>query len=593
DTVRVELQGIGIALLTLELAITTPQDGEVVCADSVLVEGRVSVSGGLPPLAMACEVNGISANVSDSSFSATVPVGFGETLLVASCTVIDSLGTKVSSRDSMRISRTLPPSCLVEIVSPRDSATVNSDSVQVTAVTTVVDGTPPFIMHCTINGATAAVADTSFSATIPLVIGENEIVATCTVVDSCGNQTVCSDTITVFRPQVEISCQVEIVSPLDNSLVCADSITVAGKLEIANAASPLKIACEVNGRPAVVTDTSFVAVVPVSSGDNLLVATCTIVDSLGRKATCSDSVSVFRDDIAPTCTFSDEGSFVTGTFFDLESGIFEIKAVKLKNATLSVEPFAVGADSVNFRVDAIDPNQPKGFSIDVVDVCGNEFNCDPILFTLTTDRSSRQFEFSFYSTERYFRLTNHGLTEIRVDLNGNKFTLLTTPNLAEQKLNAFVMPTEGTITIDMQPYLQEAENSLWVAFHGAAGTSADLMLVDDVQEVDYVLDLDEVPADFQLLPNYPNPFNPSTTIDYQLPQASRVSLKIYNLRGQQIRTLFDGRQQAGVHSLVWDGKNDHGETVASGIYVVRLVASDATAGKRPDFVQSRKMALVK
>ncbi len=79
-----------------------------------------------------------------------------------------------------------------------------------------------------------------------------------------------------------------------------------------------------------------------------------------------------------------------------------------------------------------------------------------------------------------------------------------------------------------------------------------------------------VPAAFTLYPNFPNPFNPQTTIRYRLEKEAQVSLKIYDITGKQVRQLFSGRQLAGEHSAMWDGADDSGEIVASGIYFVRL-----------------------
>ena len=70
--------------------------------------------------------------------------------------------------------------------------------------------------------------------------------------------------------------------------------------------------------------------------------------------------------------------------------------------------------------------------------------------------------------------------------------------------------------------------------------------------------------------NVPNPFNLHTTIRYALPQAGTVRLCVYNLLGQRIRTLTDGYRSTGTYSVVWDGKNDSGRDVASGVYVYRL-----------------------
>jgi hypothetical protein len=77
---------------------------------------------------------------------------------------------------------------------------------------------------------------------------------------------------------------------------------------------------------------------------------------------------------------------------------------------------------------------------------------------------------------------------------------------------------------------------------------------------------------FKLYPNYPNPFNPSTTIRYQLPEFSRVSIQIYNMLGQSVRTLISGEQIAGTHELQWDGRNNSGIESPSGVYLLKIQA---------------------
>ena len=94
-----------------------------------------------------------------------------------------------------------------------------------------------------------------------------------------------------------------------------------------------------------------------------------------------------------------------------------------------------------------------------------------------------------------------------------------------------------------------------------------------------------LPAAYALSRNYPNPFNPTTTIDYQLPEAAEVRLAIYNLLGQQVRTLVAARRPAGRYKAQWDGRNTTGEAVGSGVYLYRFSAGG--------FVQVRKMLLVK
>ncbi|MGC9361426.1 MAG: FlgD immunoglobulin-like domain containing protein [Candidatus Syntrophosphaera sp.] len=88
------------------------------------------------------------------------------------------------------------------------------------------------------------------------------------------------------------------------------------------------------------------------------------------------------------------------------------------------------------------------------------------------------------------------------------------------------------------------------------------------------VDIDDpmIPAQGQvcLLQNHPNPFNPSTTISYQLPASGPVRLDIYNVRGQLVKTLVEGLKSSGAHQIVWDGKDRHGNSVSSGVYLIRL-----------------------
>ncbi|MDZ7344017.1 MAG: Ig-like domain-containing protein, partial [candidate division KSB1 bacterium] len=93
------------------------------------------------------------------------------------------------------------------------------------------------------------------------------------------------------------------------------------------------------------------------------------------------------------------------------------------------------------------------------------------------------------------------------------------------------------------------------------------------------------PAQFALSDNYPNPFNPLTTIRYELPSAERVALIIYNSLGQEVRRLVDEQRPVGYHVVTWDGRNNDGRLVGSGIYFYRLVA-----GK---FIETRKMTLLR
>jgi subtilisin family serine protease len=98
------------------------------------------------------------------------------------------------------------------------------------------------------------------------------------------------------------------------------------------------------------------------------------------------------------------------------------------------------------------------------------------------------------------------------------------------------------------------------------------------------------PTDFKLEQNYPNPFNPTTYINYSLPEDAFVSVKVFDELGREVKTLISSHQTAPGHRVVWDGRDASGSPVASGLYVYRLSATNAS-GKV--FTDSKKMMLLK
>ncbi|NUQ42566.1 MAG: T9SS type A sorting domain-containing protein, partial [Calditrichaceae bacterium] len=90
----------------------------------------------------------------------------------------------------------------------------------------------------------------------------------------------------------------------------------------------------------------------------------------------------------------------------------------------------------------------------------------------------------------------------------------------------------------------------------------------------------EMPREFALQQNYPNPFNPETRIKFQLPSAQAVTLTVYNVLGQKVRTLINERLEAGYYEAVWDGLNEQGQTLASGVYLYRMEAGDYRTVRR-------------
>lgn len=111
----------------------------------------------------------------------------------------------------------------------------------------------------------------------------------------------------------------------------------------------------------------------------------------------------------------------------------------------------------------------------------------------------------------------------------------------------------------------------------------------DYDGSEYSFDLEsiayEAPKDFELGYNYPNPFNPTTTIPLDVPREQKVTIIVYNVMGQEVKTLVNDVLKPGFHDIRWDGKNGSGVQVASGQYFVRVITDG--------FVKVRKMMMLK
>lgn len=101
-----------------------------------------------------------------------------------------------------------------------------------------------------------------------------------------------------------------------------------------------------------------------------------------------------------------------------------------------------------------------------------------------------------------------------------------------------------------------------------------------------------LPREFALRQNYPNPFNPSTEIKYDLQEKGEVVLSISNIVGQKVRTLVEEEKEAGYYSVLWDGKDGLGNSVASGIYLYRIIVTSHDAGSK-SFSAVKKLTLLR
>ncbi len=100
------------------------------------------------------------------------------------------------------------------------------------------------------------------------------------------------------------------------------------------------------------------------------------------------------------------------------------------------------------------------------------------------------------------------------------------------------------------------------------------------EEIQVIIDEDEIAGNRSNLSNYPNPFNPETTISFDLAEAGEAEIAIYNIKGQKIRSLIRDNLQAGKQTMIWDGCDDSGKTVSSGVYYYRLQTGVKTSAVR-------------
>jgi hypothetical protein len=149
------------------------------------------------------------------------------------------------------------------------------------------------------------------------------------------------------------------------------------------------------------------------------------------------------------------------------------------------------------------------------------------------------------------------------------------------KLGMFNMTGSGQIPVGTTTIL-EIDGAVEIISVLGADDNAEGLSFEIVNNADKA---ENLPVQFALMQNRPNPFNPITEISFSLPQACDATLEVYNIAGQKVAILVDGALEAGEHTVQWDSRDKTGQTVASGIYLYRLTAGE--------FTDTKKMALLK
>jgi hypothetical protein len=159
----------------------------------------------------------------------------------------------------------------------------------------------------------------------------------------------------------------------------------------------------------------------------------------------------------------------------------------------------------------------------------------------------------------------------------------------EFSCNLLSNPSNGTVTVSVEGSFVYSPTTDYSGSDSFTFTVCDNSLCDTATVLITIhpLSIDEtiLPKRFTLHQNFPNPFNPVTTLRYDLPENGHVNITIYDMLGRQVKTLINQTQDAGYRSVIWNATNDYGKPVSAGIYLYQIHAGDN--------MQTKKMVLLK
>jgi hypothetical protein len=297
---------------------------------------------------------------------------------------------------------------------------------------------------------------------------------------------------------------------------------------------------------------------------------------------------------------ADETGAIVEITFDVDagaSGDYDLTFVNAKVANPSAQSLPLSAENGVFSVCGA---VGETAILAIEDACGDpgatgvEVNITLDNSALTVDLAGFQFDLNFDKT--VLTVTDVVATERTEDLaifqfseTGDGFRLVATG------IGQIISGTTGAIaiaTFDVAAGAADGEYDLTFVNAKVADPSATAQPLDVVDGTFFVpcdavefTRRDILPTDFNLTQNYPNPFNPTTSIDLSVPVSGTVDAVIYNVIGQKVRTLVSEELPAGYYELTWDGLNEQGNPVTSGVYFCRVKAGT--------FTSSIKMLLLK
>jgi len=306
--------------------------------------------------------------------------------------------------------------------------------------------------------------------------------------------------------------------------------------------------------------------------------------------------------IANVFVYEDSLTTILLSATDIEGDAFTFSAFSDTSAvetevigdTLRLTPLENWNGSATITVFASDDESQdsKSFSLTV-----NPVNDPPGVFNLVSPVDKAVVEINDQTINDTLTIS----WESSVDVDGDTLTYLWVSMGDLDSLN-FPEITENELKIvysDIYAIMDQSYLSHWTDPSNISGTwivqASDGKITIEAENGPFNLTVNEnvlsieddnlIPEAYTLHQNFPNPFNPVTTIQYDLPERSDVLLTIYDILGRQVRTLVRGVEEPGYRSIVWDGSDDFGGPVSTGVYLYQIKAGD--------FTQTRKMLLLR
>ncbi|HPM04365.1 MAG TPA: T9SS type A sorting domain-containing protein, partial [Candidatus Cloacimonas sp.] len=216
-------------------------------------------------------------------------------------------------------------------------------------------------------------------------------------------------------------------------------------------------------------------------------------------------------------------------------------------------------------------NDLPGFPVQI----GVNFTCPPLIANLDSDPEPEILLHSYVNSVYGYNHDGSPLSGFPFITTYNGSTPATLADFDGNNQIKLVMGhSNGVLMLNLR---RDASGlAPWTTYRGSSLRQGSFASTGFVSGEDQL----QGPLQNALQQNYPNPFNPSTTLSYSLAKDAQAKVEIYNLKGQRIVTLFSGVQKSGNHSLIWNGRDESGRSVASGIYFSRLSVAGKTYERR-------------